>query len=131
MRTLKRNHLSIITNPYQSNHIKVLTVCSGGVLRSPTTATLLTQMFNYNCRSCGTEDYALVPISQQLIYWADIIVCAENYHAGVVDIVIDNAYLETEPRPEVYTLNVPDDFDYMDSELQKMIVDKFREWNFK
>ena len=129
--SVPRNKLSVITNPYQGKHLKLLTVCSGGVLRSPTAATLGTILCGFNTRSCGTEDYALIKISQELVYWADEIVCAEYYHQGVVMSVLDNVYLPDEPRPLVRVLEIPDEYDYMDGELQRLITAKFDEWKFR
>lgn len=37
MGVIAKNKLAVITNPYQGGHLKVLCVCSGGVLRSPVT----------------------------------------------------------------------------------------------
>lgn len=123
---INRNVKSVIKTPYQGEMRKVLTVCSGGVLRSPTAATLLCQPpFNFNTRSCGTEDYALVPISQSLVYWADTIICAEKYHRSVVESIMENAYMPDEPQPEVFTLQVPDDYNYMDPELVRIMLEKF------
>lgn len=130
MKTIQRNKKSIICNPYQRDFLKVLTVCSGGVLRSPTAATLLTQLYNYNCRSCGTQDYALIPLSKELVYWAEEIVVAEYYHQGEVEDVINNCYLD-EPRPLIRVLEIPDEFDYMDPELVRLMKLKFDEWGFK
>jgi predicted protein tyrosine phosphatase len=121
--------MSVIRTPYQSSYLKVLTVCSGGVLRSPTAATLLTQLQNFNCRSCGIEDYALVQISQSLVYWADVIVCAEDYHVNYVREVIANAYMLDEVRPTIYNLDIPDDFEYMQPELIELMKKKFKEFN--
>ena len=127
---IARNKLAVINNPYQKSYLKVLTVCSGGVLRSPTAAALLTQLYDFNTRSCGTEDYALVPLTQELVYWADEIICAENYHLGEVEKVMDNCYLKDEPRPITRVLGIPDMFDYMDVELVRLIKVKFEEWNY-
>ena len=128
--TINRNTKSVITNPYQNKHLKVLTVCSGGVLRSPTAATLLTQLYNFNCRSCGTEDYALVKISQIFVYCSDVILTMEYYHQTMVQSVMNNCYLDDEPRPLVRVLEIPDDFGYMDPQLQELMKNKFEEWNF-
>ena len=111
--------------------MRVLTVCSGGVLRSPTAATLLTQLYNFNCRSCGTEDYALIRPSSELVYWADEIIVAEYYHQGEVENVMNNCYLDDEPRPLIRVLEIQDDYDYMDGELQQLMRAKFDEWGYK
>ncbi len=124
---IPRNVKSIINTPYQSDHLKVVCVCSGGVLRSPTMAKILTMPpFNFNTRSCGTEDYALVIISQSLVYWADIIVCAETYHRSVVESVMDNAYEVGEVRPPIFTMNIPDEYDYCDPVLVDIATEKLK-----
>lgn len=128
---IARNVRSVIHNPYQGKYLRVLTVCSGGVLRSPTTATMLTKLFDFNTRSCGTEDYALVKLSQELVYWADEIICAEYYHQGEVEKVMANCYLDDEPRPLIRVLEVEDNYDYMDGELQQLIRAKFDEWGYR
>ena len=131
MNKVTRNQLSVIKNPYQGKDRRVLTVCSGGVLRSPTAATMMTTLFGYNTRSCGTEDYALIPLTPALILWAQEIVCAEQHHANVVMDAINNHYDLEDARPLVYVLGIQDDYDYMDGELQQLIHSKFDEWGFK
>ena len=68
-----------------------------------------------------------MPLSQALVGWADEIICAEYYHQGEVMKVMDNVYLAEEARPLVRVLEVPDDYDYMDGELQRLIRAKFDE----
>ena len=78
----KRNQLHNVNNSAQGEAKRVLTVCSAALLRSPTIANYLHLTYGYNTRSCGTsKEYALIPISEALITWADLIVFvnAENY----------------------------------------------------
>lgn len=76
---ITRNRFGNATNPYQTTAKKVLTVCSAGLLRSPTTAKVLGEEFDYNCRAAGiSDDYALVRVNELLIYWADEIVFVEQ-----------------------------------------------------
>ena len=78
----KRNQLHNVNNSAQGKTKRVLTVCSAGLLRSPSVANYMHITYGYNTRSCGTsKEYALVPISEALITWADMIVFvnAENY----------------------------------------------------
>jgi predicted protein tyrosine phosphatase len=125
---IPRNKMAVIKNPYQGNPLKVLTVCSGGVLRSPTAAALLTRdPFCFNTRSCGTEDYALIPLTEELVQWADVIVCAEENHGWKVIDLCNKTYLKDEPRPELHVLGIPDDFDYMHADLVKMMQARFAE----
>lgn len=67
-------------NQYQGPEKRLLFVCSVGMLRSPTFADVATA-HGYNARSCGTSKEALIPLSVNLILWADKIVFMnkENY----------------------------------------------------
>ena len=68
-------------NKYQGIASRYLFVCSAGILRSPTAASVADSL-GYNSRSCGSHNYALIPISVNLITWADKIFFMEenNYH---------------------------------------------------
>jgi len=61
-----RNRIHNSSNPYQGKFKRVLCVCSAGLLRSPTTAFVLSQEpYNYNTRAAGiVDDYALVPVDE-------------------------------------------------------------------
>ena len=77
----KYNQLQNSRNYFQGGDHRVLTVCSAGLLRSPTMANVLHREFGYNTRSCGTyEDFALNPISTALLYWAKEVVFADQGH---------------------------------------------------
>jgi predicted protein tyrosine phosphatase len=80
-----KNRLYNCKNPYQGNYKKVLTVCSAGLLRSPTIAWVLSQdPWNYNTRSCGVHDYALIMLDDVLLTWADEIVVVDDEKAYMV-----------------------------------------------
>lgn len=62
------------TNTSQGTSKRLLFVCSGGLLRSPTAAMIASKR-GYNARSCGSSvKIALIPISKNLILWADVVV---------------------------------------------------------
>jgi predicted protein tyrosine phosphatase len=67
-------------NQYQGPEKRLLFVCSVGMLRSPTFADVATKL-GFNARSCGTSKEALIPLSVNLILWADKIIFMnrENY----------------------------------------------------
>ena len=106
-----RNQMHNICNPFQGKEKKVLTVCSAGLLRSATLQNMLIKEYGYNVRNCGTEDYALIPISEALVKWADEIVFVnlENFNRvrfdleeyGLIEktIVLD--------IPDIYEFNNP------------------------
>lgn len=119
------NRLSTASNPYQGEHKKVLCVCSAGLLRSPTTAVVLaSDPFNFNTRAVGAvEEFALIPVDRVLLAWADEIVCMESAHAEVVN----NKLKEYEFTREVIILGIPDNFEYRDEELMKLINSRYTE----
>ena len=122
----KRNQLANVGNPFQGKAKKVLCICSAGLLRSPTLANVLHRQFGFNTRAVGScQEYALIPISQALIWWADEIVFVnqENF-----DDLGDLEKLEIEDvGVKVTVLDVHDDFDWNDPELQALLLEEYTE----
>lgn len=100
-------------NPYQGKDKKVLFVCSAGILRSATAARIFSDRFN--TRACGSMDYALIPITGELIAWADEIVFVhkENYS----DVRQSYDWDSIKEKKPVLILNIPDQYAYMDTNL--------------
>lgn len=117
------NRLGNAKNPYQGDHKKVLCVCSAGLLRSPTTAVVLSQEpFNYNTRAAGVStEYALVEVDQVLLTWADEIVCMEDWHQDALEGLLKKFGIEK----KVYNLDVPDRYPYRHPELMKIIKENY------
>lgn len=71
------NRLDNARNEFQGEYKRVLCVCSAGLLRSPTTAVVLSsEPYNFNTRAAGlVREFALVPVDKVLLFWADEIVC--------------------------------------------------------
>jgi predicted protein tyrosine phosphatase len=106
-------------NQYQGKDKKVLFVCSVGILRSATGARMYAQ--KYNTRAAGSEHYALIPVTGDLLIWADeiIFVNKENYKS------VADVFDMTEIDPKVKILNIPDQYPYMDVELQKHFKEQY------
>ena len=68
----------VIDNPYQGEDKKVVFVCSAGILRSATAARIYAH--KYNTRSAGSEDYALIPVTERLLAWANEVVFVNEYN---------------------------------------------------
>lgn len=121
------NRMHNCTNPHQGPAKKVLCVCSAGLLRSPSTAVVLSQEpYNYNTRAAGIEaDYALVPIDEVLIMWADEIVCVEPSVRERLWAKFDDALVASGAK--VVTLNIPDNFAYRDPKLMEIIRTQYEE----
>lgn len=76
---ISNNRLANVTNRFQTPTHRVLCVCSAGLLRSPTAANVLHQEYGFNTRAAGIAvEYALIPVDEALIEWADEIVWVER-----------------------------------------------------
>lgn len=119
-----RNRIHNSGNPYQGNFPRVLCVCSAGLLRSPTLAWVLSQEpFNCNTRAAGSEpDFALVPVDEVLISWADHIVFVNESNERSVkkQFSLDGK--------QTTTLNVPDSFSFRDPSLVEAIKKQLDGW---
>lgn len=120
----KKNRLANCHNHFQQvgRFKRVLCVCSAGLLRSPTAAVVLSQEpFNFNTRAAGlTEEFALIPVDEVLIEWADEIVCMETKQQIVL------SRLTTKP---IICLKIPDDFSYREPELMELIKKNYLEYS--
>lgn len=114
------NRLGNCHNPYQGRFKRVLCVCSAGLLRSPTTAVVLSQEpYNYNTRAAGiVPQFALVQVDKVLLDWADEIVCMTEEQKEELDKLAN-------PSCEVICLNIDDNYAYRDPELMKLIREKY------
>lgn len=116
-----RNRLGNAGNRFQGSTKKVLCVCSAGLLRSPTAAVVLSAPpFNYNTRAVGVDkEFALIPVDEVLLEWADEVVCMERSHATEL---IDLGY----SKPMII-LDIKDDFEYRNPKLMREIRSKYQE----
>lgn len=121
---ITRNGLAVIKNPYQGNFHRVLCVCSAGCLRSPTAAVVLAaEPYNFNTRAAGVdEEYAIIPVTETLLEWADEIVCMDDRHAQNILARLKKIGLERKP---VKVLGIPDDFEYRNPELIEFIKNAY------
>ena len=119
-----RNKLNVALNAHQGDRKKVLTVCSAGLLRSPTLAYVLQREFGYNTRSVGsTHTFALIPISEALIAWADEIVFVDFDAYDILDAEIIEDIKDY--APVIKILDVPDDYNYGTEELENILLELY------
>lgn len=113
------NRLANCRNRFQGKTKKVLCVCSAGLLRSPTAAHVLSgEPYNFNTRAAGlNKEYALVPVDEVLIEWADEIVVMEKWMAEEIEAI----------EKPIIVLDVPDKFPYRDPELVALIKQRYDE----
>jgi predicted protein tyrosine phosphatase len=108
-------------NPYQGEYPRWLFVCSAGLLRSPTGATLANQR-GINARACGSAlNYALIPISANLVAWAHkiIFVCSDVRDETLDTVFYGNSEIRQAILSKEVVLDIPDKYSYMQSRLVK------------
>lgn len=116
------SNYGIHSNSFQGDYKRVLTVCSANMLRSPTIALVLSaEPYNFNTRSAGTEGYALIPVTEDLLVWADEVVCADTEHA----LWVRNKMMEWMLDKPIVDLQIPDNYEYRNPELIEMIKERY------
>lgn len=116
-----RNQLANVSNRFQTDAKKILTVCSAGLLRSPTAANILHKQFGFNTRACGScKDFALIPITEALIAWADELVFVNQDNFDDLDEDELDAIRSWSKR--VVILNIPDEHNWGDEALESEIL---------
>lgn len=120
------NRIGNAVNPHQTDAKRVLVVCSAGLLRSPTIATMLAVEFGYNTRAVGyNSDFALIVLDEVLYFWADEVVWVEPS-------VRHNAHrlfpwLENMKAPDKdVVLNIPDRYEFGNKELWDLALEQYK-----
>jgi predicted protein tyrosine phosphatase len=114
----------VFRNPYQGTDRKVVFVCSMGILRSATGARIYAH--KYNTRTCGSWADALVPLTENLITWAEqiVFVTRDNYEQALGRFEDDEDTVGTIQEKAV-VLDIPDRFDHMHPELIKAFEEQY------
>lgn len=97
--------------------MNILFVCSQNKRRSLTAEKLFDGINGHCVRSAGTEKNSRIKVTPGLIGWADLIFCFEKKHLRR----LREKYSEEVSGKQIVTLNIPDDFEYMDEELQDIL----------
>lgn len=115
-------------NPYQGTRTRILFVCSAGLLRSPTGAHV-GSIRGYNTRSAGSaQQYALIPITANLIEWAQKIVFVnrENYLQTMTTFTGSGYEQDIERKASV--LDIPDKYEAFHPVLLQIFDNWFDTW---
>lgn len=108
-------------NEFQGKSARYLFVCSAGLLRSPTAAAVATSL-GYNARSCGSEDYALIPLSLNLISWADKIFFVNEFNYIMALDTFKKDYLAImELKNKAVVWDIEDIYNYGDFTLKEKL----------
>ena len=96
---------------------KLLFICSRNQWRSPTAEAIYRNVEGLEVRSAGTSASARRKITESDVRWADEIFVMENKHKKRL---VERFGKELKTK-ELYVLDIPDDYQYMDPELIELL----------
>ena len=99
---------------------KLLFVCSQNRLRSPTAEQVFASRAGLEVASAGLNHGADVPLSSELIEWADLIFVMEKTHRNKLSKQF-KAHLKNK---RLICLDIPDEYDYMEPALVELLERK-------
>ncbi len=97
--------------------MNILFVCSQNKRRSLTAEKMFDGVGGHHVRSAGTENNSRVKVTNGLIGWADTNFCFEKKHLRR----LKEKYTSEIVNKRVITLNISDDYSYMDENLQDVL----------
>jgi len=103
--------------------MKVLFVCTQNLLRSPTAEALYRGRPGLEVRSAGIAPDARVPVTEELLQWAEIVFVMEERHRQYLPRHFFSAF---GGGKRIVCLEVPDVFHFMDPELVLILTEKLR-----
>ena len=104
--------------------MNILFVCSQNKRRSLTAERLFDRVNGHNVRSAGTENNARIKVTAGMIGWSDLVFCFEKKHLRR----LKEKYSEELSGKKSVVLNIPDEYGYMDEELQEILQDYLEEY---
>lgn len=100
--------------------MNILFVCSRNQWRSRTAEAIYKNRSDLYVRSAGTEPSARIKLTAKNIIWADLIFVMEKKHKQRM---LEKFPFETEQK-QIITLDIPDEYQFMDQELIEDITTK-------
>ena len=95
----------------------LLFLCSQNKLRSHTAETIFANYAGVEVDSAGLNNDAEVPLSEEQIEWADVIIVMEKSHRSR----LNKKFRHTLAGKRIAVLGIPDDYDYMDEKLIRLL----------
>ena len=97
--------------------MRVLFVCSQNRFRSPTAERVFEGRPGIEVDSAGLNNDAVVPLTPELVEWADLIFVMEKRHVNK----LSKRFRPQLRSKRVVCLNIPDEFEYMQPELVALL----------
>ena len=96
-----------------------LVVCGKNKKRSRTAEFIFKNDNRFAVRSVGVSPKSNRKITEKDIEWADLILVMENDHKQKIKKLYSHLDI-----PTIKTLNIPDEYEYMDEELIEILTEK-------
>ena len=100
--------------------LKILFVFTVNRMRSATAHKIYESDDRFEVKSAGTDKSADTVLAKEDLDWADIVVVMEKHHRNF----IRQKYPEIYGSKKIVCLYIPDDYDYMQTELVEILKDK-------
>ena len=101
---------------------RLLFICSRNKLRSPTAEAVFRGHPKVEVDSAGLNPDADVLLSAEQVEWADIVLVMEKSHRAR----LNRKFGEHLGGTKIAVLDIPDDYDYMDEELIRLLKARCR-----
>lgn len=96
----------------------VLFICGRNQSRSPTAEHLFASYPGLQVASAGVDNDSDVQLSPELVSWADTIFVMQRSHREK----LSRRYRKYLKSQRIINLNIPDDYDFMDHELIRLLT---------
>jgi len=103
---------------------KVLFVCFANMERSPTAEQLYANHSDLEVKSAGVSRQAYIPVSKELVGWADVILTMEDYQK----LHIEHNFRDVIAGKMIDSLDIQDEYGFMDPHLQNIIITRVDAW---
>jgi predicted protein tyrosine phosphatase len=95
----------------------LLFICSQNKLRSPTAEAVFAEYAGVEVDSAGLNNDAEVPLSEEQLEWADVILVMERAHRERLNRKFGHAL----SGKGIAVLNIPVDYEYIDEDLIRIL----------
>jgi predicted protein tyrosine phosphatase len=99
---------------------KLLFICSQNKLRSPTAEQVFADHDGIETASAGLNHDAEMPLTCDLVEWADVIFVMERVHRSK----LASRFRDALKNKRVVCLDIPDDYAFMDPALIQLLMAK-------
>ncbi len=97
--------------------VKILFICGKNLRRSPTAEAVYRNDPRVEVCSAGVSEKSRHRVTAKDLAWADVVIVMERKHGAR----IKEAFADLEQLPQIESLEISDDYEFMDEELIELI----------